>query len=104
MIGIEQDEIPKEEQYYFQGLEPKNHHKGMRFLRLASLYPDTINYVRFYKNDQVFYVAYEESFMVNWHSNWMQKGVDTVDGEVWRAEVVLVTGEVINITHTVTNL
>lgn len=104
MIGIEQEDMPEDEQYYFQGLEPHMHHDGIRYPRLASLYPETINYVRFYQNDELYYVAYDESFTVNYHNNWLQGGVQTQNGDVWKAEVVLVSGETKILTTTIENI
>ncbi len=103
MIGIPQEEIPFSEQYYFQGLEPHMHHNGIRFPRVASLYPETIDFVRFYQNGDLYYVCYDESFTVNFNCNWRQGGVETKDGDVWEAEIVLVSGEIIKFKETVKN-
>lgn len=94
MLGIKQADIPLDEQYYFQGFEPHMHHKGVRFPRLAALYPESINYVRFFENGKHIYTCYDESFTCNFVSNWDQKGVTTKDGDVWEAEVVLRSGEI----------
>ena len=104
MIGIKQEDIPLEKQYYFQGFEPHMHHKGMRFPRIASLYPESINYVRFYENGKHIYTCYDESFTCNFVSNWEQRGVLTADGDVWEAEVVLRSGEVKRFKEVVQNL
>lgn len=104
MLGIGQDPIPVQDQYYFQGFEPHMHSNGMRFPRVASLWPETINFVRFYRNGELFYVCYDESFTVGFHSNWKQFGVQTEDGENWTAEVVLRSGETICLNHVVKNL
>ncbi len=103
MIGIEQADMPKEKQYHLHGFEPLIHHEGKRFPRLASLYPETINFVRFYENDKLVYTAYDESFSVNYRANWQQIPVQTKNGDVWKAEVNLVGGEVITFTETVNN-
>ena len=94
MLGIKQCNIPVDEQYYFQGFEPHMHHNGIRFPRLASLYPESINYVRFYQNGEPVYTCYDESFTCNFISNWDQKGVQTKNGDRWEAEVVLRNGEI----------
>ncbi len=103
MLGIKQEEIPEEEQYYFQGFEPHMHHKGMRFPRVAALYPESINFVRFYKGDHKVYTCYDESYTCNFISNWDQKGVQTANGEEWTAEVVLRNGEIKRFSHIVNN-
>ncbi|MFI3170709.1 MAG: hypothetical protein R3Y06_12270 [Faecalibacterium sp.] len=94
MLGIPQEAIAPDEQYYLQGFEEGYCIGGMRWLRVASLYPETIDYVRFYCNDEVYYTAYDESFMVNYTDNWRQDGAAMVAGDVWKAEVVLRSGQV----------
>lgn len=95
-IGIEVSEIPLEEQYYFQGLEVNQSYGGERWLRLAALYPETINYVEFYRNDQRYYTAYDEPFPVHYLSNWRQGGVKLNRGEErWRAVIYLRNGEIV---------
>lgn len=103
MIGIKQDEIPLESQYYLQGFEPHMHHKGLRFPRVASLYPESIDRVRFYHNGEHIYTCYDESFTCGFISNWDQKGVQTQNGDRFVAEVVLRSGEVKKLEATVNN-
>lgn len=103
LIGIRQEEIPVEEQYYFQGFEPYMHHHNIRFPRIASLYPESINFVRFYKNDELEYVCYDECFTLKYCSNWKQLGVQTQDGDIWRAEIVLRDGSIKNLIKVVEN-
>ncbi len=97
MIGIPQEEIPFEKQFYLQGLEPHTEFGGERFLRVASLYPEKINFVRFFKNDELCYVAYDESFSLNYTSNWRQDGIAAKDDDTFTAEVHLTSGEVIRL-------
>ncbi len=104
MIGITQEDIPVENQYYLQGLEPHMHHNNTRFPRVASLYPETIDFVRFYLNGELFYVCYDENFSVNFDCNWLQGGVETKNGDVWEAEINLVNGEKIQLKETVQNI
>lgn len=103
MLGIAQEKIPEEEQYYFQGFEPHMHCGGVRFPRVASLYPETINYVRFYENGKHVYTCYDESFSCNFTCNWGQRGVLTKDGDSWEAEIVLRSGAVKRLQATVQN-
>lgn len=95
--------IPVKEQYYLQGLEPNQSYNGERWLRLASLYPETINHVKFYRNDQLYYIAYDEPFPIHYISNWRQGGVKVgTSVEQWRAVIHLRSGEVVERTGTVT--
>ena len=57
-IGIKLPPIPFEEQYYLQGFEPEMTVDKKRWIRLASLYPESINYVEFYKNGKLVDIAY----------------------------------------------
>ena len=101
-IGIEVPPIPEEDQYYLQGLEPGWEDNGQRWIRLASLYPENINYVDFYRNGELFYTAYDELFSINFITNWRQGGVEVrPDDKEWRAEIHLRNGEVIERTASV---
>lgn len=95
-IGIDAPAIPPEEQYHLQGLEAAWSYGGERWLRLASLYPESINYVEFYRNGELYYVAYDEPFSVHYLSNWRQGGVKVgPTPEQWRAVIHLNNGEII---------
>ena len=95
-IGIDLPPLPLEEQYYLQGLEPAMTDGGKRWLRLASLYPESINYVEFFRNGERYYIAYDESFSVHYESNWRQGGVAVGSPrEVWTAVVHLRNGDTI---------
>ncbi len=104
MLGIAQSKIPEDEQIYFQGLEDHIHNNGMRFPRIASLYPEKIDYVKFYENGVLVYICYDESFTMNFKCNWQQGGVMTKTGDVWAAEVYLTNGDIKTFTHTVNNI
>ncbi|MGM0110235.1 hypothetical protein [Enterococcus sp. DIV0187] len=85
--------LPIEDQFYLQGLERNNHIGNKRFIRLASLYPEKINYVEFYRDDVLVERAYDDPFMINFHNNWRQKPVfDVKAGENWKAKVYLSDG------------
>jgi hypothetical protein len=95
-LGISVDPIAQEDQYHLQGLEPNYSYGGERWIRMASLYPETINYVDFYRDGKLVYTAYDESFMINFQTNWRQGGVDVSQGDgEWKALVHLVDGKVI---------
>ncbi|MEZ4712355.1 MAG: hypothetical protein R3A44_34515 [Caldilineaceae bacterium] len=94
-IGIALPPLPAEDQYHLQGLEPEMTDGGQRWLRLASLYPETINFVEFFRNNELYYVAYDEPFSVHYMSNWRQGGVNARAGDQWRAVVHLRDGSVL---------
>jgi hypothetical protein len=64
-------------------------------LRVASLYPESIEHVDFFRNGALYDSAWDESFMVHFQSNWRQGGVPSVPGDGWRAEIHLRDGRVI---------
>jgi hypothetical protein len=95
-LGIEVDAIEEEEQYYLQGLEPGWEYGGKRWIRLASLYPETVDYVDFYCNGKRVDTAYDEPFLMFYKTTWMQGGWQvTSDDEDWRAVVHLCNGRVV---------
>lgn len=95
-IGIKLPPIQKEDQYYLQGLEPNMEYEGKRWIRLASLYPETIDYVEFFANDKLVYTCYDEPFTVNFRSNWMQgPSLINSDNKEWKAVIHLRSGEII---------
>lgn len=95
-LGIEKNTIPEEQQYYIQGLEKNAGYDNKRWIRLASLYPETINKVEFYRNDEYFATAYDDPFTINFEFNWIQHAVHGIKyGERWKAIITLVDGEII---------
>ena len=94
-IGIEVPELPPEEQYYFQGFEAHATYGGRRWLRLASLYPETINFVDFYEGDRLLYTSYTEPFLLYHKRPWIPQGVEVRDPSVYRAEIHLRDGSVV---------
>ena len=95
-IGIDLPDLPADEQFYLQGLEAENTDNGQRWIRLASLYPESINFVEFYRDGELYYIAYDEPFSVHYESNWRQGGVDIRSAnEQWTATIHLRNGDVI---------
>ena len=93
-IGIDID--PIDDQYYLQGLEPHWEYQGQRWLRLASLYPETISHVDFYRNGKFYDTAYDEPFSLHFQTNWRQGGIDVRDDDrEWKAVIHLGDGGVI---------
>lgn len=96
IIGIDKEEPSIEEQYCLHGLEPDMTYDGKRWIRLGSLYPESINFVEYYRNGSHYCTSYDEPFAVNFISNWRQDGV-AVDGagEEWIAKIVLRNGDIV---------
>lgn len=92
-LGISKADIPIEEQFYLQGLEKDNEYEGKRFIRLASLYPEKINYVDFYRNAVFYERVYDDPFCINYMFNWLQGPVEGIKaGEEWEAVIQLYDG------------
>ena len=95
-LGIAVDDIAREDQYYLQGLERDWEYDGQRWLRLASLYPETISYVDFFRNGSLYYAAYDESFAVHFETNWRQGAIAVQsDDREWKAVVHLADGQIV---------
>lgn len=103
LLGIQRPKLPLKEQFYLQGLEAQMVYEGKRWIRLASLYPEKIDYVEFYREGQLVGRAYDDPFMLNSiGSNWLQKPFPEklFPGESWSAKVYLTDGTVVK-TNTV---
>ena len=97
-IGIDIPDIPAEEQYYLQGVEPHLTYEGQRWIRLASLYPETVNFVDYYRDGELYYTSYDEPYPIHFKSNWRQGGVDIQSpDEKWTAIVHLNDGRVLEL-------
>ncbi len=94
VLGIERVSLPLREQFYLQGLEKNAEADGKRWIRLASICPEKIHRVAFYRNGTLIDYAYDDPFTVNFAFNWIQGPVENVrPDESWRAVVTLVNGE-----------
>ncbi len=95
-IGIELPPLPMEDQYYLQGLETEMTDGGQRWLRLASLHPENINYVEFFRDSELYYTSFDEPFSVHFQSNWRQGSVAIQSpDEEWTALIHLRNGDTI---------
>lgn len=95
-IGIEVSPILEDEQFYLQGLEPENEYEGNRWIRLASLYPEKIDYVDFYRNGDLVYTCYVEPFSVHFESNWRQLAwAENKQGDEWKAVIYLKDNKIV---------
>ena len=72
-------------------------YEGKRWLRVASLYPETINYVEYFKNGERIYTAYDEPFSLFYQSNWRQDGCPALKNDKFKAIVHLRTGNMIEL-------
>ncbi|MFB5675099.1 hypothetical protein ACE3NQ_11835 [Paenibacillus terreus] len=96
IIGISLPEIPFEQQFYLQGLEKEITLDGKRWIRLASLYPETIDYVEFFRNGQLEYQSYDEPFLMNFVFNWYQSpSLEKPEDTEWKAVIHLKSGDVL---------
>jgi len=104
-IGIELPPVPEEEQYYLQGFEPHVTLDNKRWIRLASLNPETIDYVEFFRNGELVDIAYNEPFMILNDTTWIQEGwVMGPDDKEWRAVIHLAGGGIVERTVEVANV
>lgn len=95
-IGIGMPELPFEEQFHLHGLESDMEWDGMRWLRLASLYPETVDHVEYYRNGSLYYTAWDEPFSTHYRSNWAQGPVRVrPEDREWKAVVHLRNGDTI---------
>lgn len=77
----------KTQETYLQGVEEHMTYEDKRWIRLASLYPEKINYVEFYYNGELYQTAYDEPFMINFDENWRQWPVMGTDKDKWSVKI-----------------
>jgi hypothetical protein len=93
MLGIEKNLPSFDDQYYLQGFESEMTCDGQRWIRLASLYPESIDYVEYLRNGEHACFAYAEPFSVGFQTNWRQRGTKiTAADREWKAVVHLRDG------------
>lgn len=93
-LGIELPPIAEEDQYYLQGFEEHITVDRKRWIRLASLYPETINLVEFYRNGELVDTAFNEPFMIHNDTTWIQGAqVITEEDKEWKAVITLKDGK-----------
>lgn len=94
-IGIALPALPLEEQFRLQGLDDELTLDGRRWIRLASLYPETIDYVEFLRNSELVDRAYNDPFMMNNVTTWIQEPTRIARDDDWKAIVHLADGSVV---------
>ncbi len=88
-LGIELGLIESTEQEtYLQGLEENMTYEGMRWIRLASLYPEKIDFVEFYYDGKLYETVYDEPFMVHFEQNWKQGPVLNTNPALWSVKII----------------
>ncbi|QMS85370.1 glycoside hydrolase family 5 protein [Candidatus Xianfuyuplasma coldseepsis] len=93
VLGIDIPTLPKDEQFYLQGLEPLTVTQGKRWIRLTAEYPEKINYVNYYRNGKPIYRSYDEPYFLYRETTWIQGPWNVQeDDQEWTAEVVLSDG------------
>ncbi len=93
-IGIELALIEEKDMYVLQGFEPYMTIEQKRWIRLASMYPESINLVEFYRNGELVDTAFNEPFMVNNETTWIQKAnLITDQDKEWKAIIYLKDGK-----------
>jgi hypothetical protein len=96
IIGIDTPQLSFEDEFYLHGFEPEMTCAGERWIRLASLRPEIVDFVEFYRNGKLYYIAYDEPYSVHFRSNWMQGGVTIgPEPETWQAVVHRADGRTI---------
>ncbi len=93
-IGIVLPPVNEDEMYYLQGFEPHMTIDQKRWIRLASMYPETINLVEFYRNGKLVDIAFNEPFMINNETTWIQQAALITDQDKeWKAIIYLKDGK-----------
>lgn len=96
-VGIALPALARDEQFYLQGFEEHIVLDGRRWVRLASLYPENIDYVEFFCDSQPVERAYCDPFMMRNVTTWIQEPVAVGPAEEWEAIVHLAGGEVVEV-------
>jgi hypothetical protein len=95
-LGIPVPMIPEDDCFYLQGIESQLTYENKRWIRLASLYPEKIDFVEFYRDGLFVDVAFEEPFYTLHRTTWIQDGIEMFnDNELWKAVVHLQNGNII---------
>lgn len=90
-LGILHEPIPEQEQYKLVGISQSECWQGKCWPRLAALYPEKINYVDFYLDQQWLYRSYDDPHSLYYMANWLQKELEAEKGQI-RAEIRLIDG------------
>lgn len=98
ILGIDTPDMQPETELYFQGLKANETTDGKRWLRVAALYPEKVDYVDFYRDGKLFYTSYDEPFTIRFESPWYQSPIfENEFGTIWEAVVHMTDGEIITL-------
>ncbi len=90
-VGIPCESLAADEQYMLIGISKNECWNGKCWPRIASLYPETINYVDFYVDGTWLYRSYDDPFSLYYIANWIQGPLKRTEG-LLRAEITLANG------------
>ncbi|QHQ61083.1 hypothetical protein Ana3638_10140 [Anaerocolumna sedimenticola] len=86
----------QENEFYLQGFEDNNDIEGRRYIKLASRYPEKINYVEFYEDEKLIYTSFAEPFMLYSLTTWEQEPYSKKDSvNKFSAKIYLHNGEIV---------
>jgi hypothetical protein len=94
-VGIDQPEPPESEQFLLQGAGPAEYLSGRRWIRLASLYPESIDHVDFFRDGVFADTCYDEPFSLGFRGNWNQDAVACGPDEEWTSRIYLRDGRIL---------
>ena len=99
-LGLNPAPIAEEEQILLVGLSENEMTDGKCWPRVASLYPEKIDHVDFYRDGEKLGRCYDDPFTLNYMANWMQLPCTKPEGE-WKAVVTMCAGSKIERAATV---
>ena len=94
-VGIKVPALSQDERYVLDGVKGIYELNGERWIRLSAEYPETINYVEFFRNGNLIDRSYEEPFYINGSATWIQTGSKTQKGDQWKAIIHLGDGRLL---------
>jgi hypothetical protein len=92
-VGIILQELSFEEQFYLQGFEENTETGGQRWILLAAEYPEQIDRVKYYVDDECIYTSYDEPFFLYGKNTWIQNAYIVEKGRKFSAEAKLHNGK-----------
>lgn len=95
-LGINVTPLAPEDHYYFQGFEPHIIQEDKRWIRIAALYPEKIDFVEYYRNGKLIDVAYDAPYYPLYMTTWIQGPIHmNAEDKVFMARIVQSDGSVI---------
>ena len=99
-LGLDPEPIPEEEQIMLVGLENNEMTDGKCWPRVAALYPEKIDFVDFYRDNEHLGRCYDDPFTLGYIANWLQAPCMKAAGE-WEAVIHMRDGSIIRRTKSV---